>query len=357
VPTAEELVAGAPLPRTFDWRSVGGRSFVTSDVNQHIPQYCGACWIHGTTAALNDRIKAMRNAQWPDVMLGRQAIMNCVPAADGEGPPPGCDGGDSWMIHKYLKQHKVPDESCMPYQAKNMGCTPENICRNCVPEGLVEKGVTNTSCFPIKSWTGYGVSNYGNVSGEEAMMREIYTRGPIACSAATDDAFMLRFSENAVKHEGVYVTDEIFTEDQIDHVMEVAGWGETASGIKYWVIRNSWGTYWGDKGWLKLRRGKNQMLIESACDWGVPSFEDLNRDMAGMVLGDYLRGVSGVVALDNTMKSLGAAALAAPVAADGRGAAPFTATVALSAMAGAGPAAAAGHLVRAKAPRQPVLLG
>lgn len=35
-------------------------------------------------------------------------------------------------------------------------------------------------------------------------------------------------------------------EEQIDHVMEVAGWGETPMGQKYWVVRNSWGTYWGE---------------------------------------------------------------------------------------------------------------
>lgn len=36
-----------------------------------------------------------------------------------------------------------------------------------------------------------------------------------------------------------------YTEDQVDHNMEVTGWGETPKGTKYWVIRNSWGTYFG----------------------------------------------------------------------------------------------------------------
>merc|ERR1719437_246294 len=98
-------------------------------------------------------------------------------------------------------------------------------------------------------------------------MKEIYARGPIACSFATDLHFLLNYSANAELHEGVYVTDENYTEDQLDHVMEVAGWGETATGVKYWVIRNSWGTYWGSAGWLKFRRGVNQMLSESECDW------------------------------------------------------------------------------------------
>jgi len=239
------------------------------------------------TSALNDRIKVMRGGKFPDVMLGRQAILNCVPDPSSEGPPPGCNGGDSWMIHKYLNENKVPDESCMPYQARNMGCSPENVCRNCFPG---EKG-----CFTVKKWIGYGVSSYGNVSGEAAMMKEIYARGPIACSFATDDAFMMSYEENALQHEGVYVTEQVFNESQIDHVMEIAGWGETPSGIKYWVVRNSWGTYWGAAGWLKLRRGTNQMMSESQCDWAVPTFDELDAALQGRVMGDYIQGIEEVV--------------------------------------------------------------
>merc|ERR1719277_1270091 len=126
------------------------------------------------------------------------------------------------------------------------------------------------------------------------MMKEIYARGPIACQFATDSKFMMHYTENALQHDGVYVTDQKYNESQIDHVMEVAGWGETASGIKYWVVRNSWGTYWGEAGWLKLRRGVNQQLSEYGCDWGVPTFEDLDLALAGRVMGDYIRGIEEV---------------------------------------------------------------
>lgn len=284
---ANELIPDSSLlPESFDWRNVNGQNLVVSDWNQHIPQYCGACWIHGTTSALNDRIKVMRKGEFPDVILGRQALINCIPAPDGDGPNPGCDGGDSVMIHKYLHEHKIPDETCLPYQAANMECTPENVCRNCLPG--------HAGCWAVKNYSGYGVSSYGNLSGEEQMMKEIYARGPIACDFATDMAFMLNFSENVVQNEGVYVTDQNFTTDDIDHVMEVAGWGQTASGLKYWVIRNSWGTYWGDAGWLKLRRGVNQMMSEHSCNWAVPTWDDLDNQLVGKVLGDYKKGTSKV---------------------------------------------------------------
>merc|ERR1719343_1166189 len=98
-----------------------------------------------------------------------------------------------------------------------------------------------------------------------------------------------------MEHEGVYTTNQTFNASQIDHVMEVAGWGETPSGIKYWVVRNSWGTYWGAAGWLKLKRGTNQMLSESECDWAVPTFEELDAALQGRVMGDYIQGIEEVV--------------------------------------------------------------
>lgn len=294
-PTGEQLVSREALPKDWDWRNVKGRNLVTSDANQHIDQYCGGCWIFGTTSALNDRIKIMRNGRYPDVMLARQVVVNCVPSADGKGPNPGCNGGDSWMIHRYMHHNKIPDETCQPYQARNMECVPENICRNCVPPYMVDGVKFNTSCYPVKDYIGYGVREYGSVSGELAMMKEIYARGPIACQFATDDPFMFNYSENAARNGGIYLTNKKYTKADIDHVMEVVGWGETAEGMKYWVVRNSWGTYWGSVGWLKIQRGTDELLVESGgCDWAVPDFSELEAALEGRVMGDYVQGIHPV---------------------------------------------------------------
>eukprot|EP00928_Gymnodinium_smaydae_P052266 TRINITY_DN3605_c0_g1_i2.p3 TRINITY_DN3605_c0_g1~~TRINITY_DN3605_c0_g1_i2.p3 ORF type:complete len:149 (-),score=26.56 TRINITY_DN3605_c0_g1_i2:222-668(-) len=75
--------------------------------------------------------------------------------------------------------------------------------------------------------------------------------------------------------------------------MEITGWGETADGTKYWVVRNSWGTYWGNAGWFLLERGTNSLLSEKNCDWAVPDFSEVDYDLLNKVQGDYYHGVPG----------------------------------------------------------------
>merc|ERR1740127_388223 len=64
-------------PSDFTWCNKDGVSYCTASLNQHIPQYCGSCWAHGSVSALGDRIKIARKARSPDVQLSVQHILNC----------------------------------------------------------------------------------------------------------------------------------------------------------------------------------------------------------------------------------------------------------------------------------------
>lgn len=272
---------------------------VVADVNQHLPTYCGSCWIHGTIAALNDRIKIARGAAFPDVMLSRQVAMNCVSSNGSYG----CEGGDPVAIHDYMTKNPLPDETCQPYEAKNGVCNPSGQCRNCVPLALVDDPnrppvhFTSPGCFSVNPGPRYGLREHASVSGEINMQKEIFARGPIVCSFVADDTFLLNFQKHL--REGVYIDESYFpkdgspsphTEDEVDHDIEVTGWGVTKGGLPYWVVRNSWGTYWGERGWFKVLRGANHGFIESDCAWGVPDAAALEENMAKELVGSYATG-------------------------------------------------------------------
>ena len=296
------------VPDSFDWRSVNGVSLVTTDVNQHVPVYCGSCWVHGTLAALNDRIKIARKGAFPDVMLSRQAAINCIVSQKApKEAPPGCNGGDPWDIHEYMAKAKLPDETCQPYEAKNGICDASGTCRNCFhpsmigpdapPEVPQNVRFTSPGCFAVEAGPMYGVREYGGVKGEADMQKEIIARGPIVCSMAADLPFLLDYERHLV--DGVYVDATYFPMDgspsshnasEIDHDVEITGWGVTKSGIPYWVARNSWGTYWGERGWFRILRGFNHLFIESDCQWAVPDVAPLESNLKQSLVGDYVSG-------------------------------------------------------------------
>ena len=167
----------------------------------------------------------------------------------------GCHGGDPFTAYKYIYENYVTDETCSIYQGKGhdngADCTPINKCRNCMP---------GKPCWVPESYHVYKVDEYGEVHGEQDMMQEIYNRGPIACGIAVPHALM--------NYTGGIFEDHTGDKD-IDHIISVVGWG-VENGTKYWIIRNSWGTHWGEQGFFRLIRGINNIAVESECAWATP---------------------------------------------------------------------------------------
>merc|ERR1719223_747449 len=72
----EDLAEPDTYPDSFTWCNKDGVNYCTDSLNQHIPQYCGSCWAHGTISALSDRIKIARKAKGADVLLSVQHVLN-----------------------------------------------------------------------------------------------------------------------------------------------------------------------------------------------------------------------------------------------------------------------------------------
>lgn len=55
----------------------------------------------------------------------------------------------------------------------------------------------------------------------------------------------------------------------LNHSVTLVGWGVDPDGVKYWILRNSYGARWGDSGDFKMRRGQNDFGLEA----GVVAFD------------------------------------------------------------------------------------
>ena len=237
------------LPTSFSWADHNGTNFLTIIKNHHIPQYCGGCFAANTASTISDRIKIIRKAAWPDILISAQVLLSCDPSNNG------CFGGSDLVAYEYVHKNGITDESCSPYQAlghsNGLPCSAKILCKTCD----LDNGCYTPNNYPI-----YYVEEYGSIKGEQAMMNEVYNRGPITCAMAVN--------QDLLNYTGGIFWDKTGIM-QTDHIVGIIGWGEE-NGVKYWNIRNSWGSFWGEQGLFRVVRGINNMNIESDCHFAVP---------------------------------------------------------------------------------------
>jgi len=266
-PLPHTYIDASDLPDAFTWSNVNGTSFLTHSLNQHVPQYCGSCWAHGAISALADRIKVMReNGMGDDINLSIQFILNC--GADIAGS---CHGGYHTGVYELIQKFgSIPYDSCQTYiacsaestegfcQHVDTTCKKENICRTCDTFGGMGGKCTHIDYYPNATVAEYGMVESGNVV---AIMSEIFSRGPVA---ATINA------EPIVGYTGG-IYSETGESKSTNHIVSIVGWGkDEESGKKHWIVRNSWGQYWGEMGYMRVEMGSNLLGLEGEVAWATP---------------------------------------------------------------------------------------
>ena len=212
-PTPTPDTSGS-LPAAFDWRDHGG---VTSVKNQGS---CGSCWAFGTVGPLEANIKIKDEVE---KNLSEQYLVSCN--TNGWG----CGGG--WWAHDYHEWKIPPGESeagavyeaDFPYTASDAPCNPSH------PHN--EK---------IDSWHFIG-SQYG-VPSTEDIKQAIYDYGPVSVAVCANSAFQ-------GYPGGVFTGPEC---TNVNHAVVLVGWDD-ADGA--WILRNSWGTWWGESGYMRIGYG------------------------------------------------------------------------------------------------------
>jgi cathepsin C len=194
----------------------------------------------------------------------RQINLSVQHALDCSFYNQGCNGGYPFLVMKYGKENLFIPEKCSVYKGT--------------------KGKCDSTCDLEKLQYLYGMMNYGYVGGsygqcsEKKIMEEVYKNGPIVVSFEPDYNFMMYKS-------GIYHTlDESNWKSQglpkpewlkVDHSVLLVGWGEDKElSEKYWILQNTWGPEWGEKGFFRVRRGVDEMGIESICESGIPIVVD-----------------------------------------------------------------------------------
>ena len=201
------------VPSTVDWRDKG---YVTGVKDQGD---CGSCWAFSTTGALEGQNFKKTGKL---VSLSEQNLIDC----DTENW--GCEGGDQAIAFKYIRDNGgIDTEKSYPYEEKQ-----GKQCR-------YSTNSTGANC------TGYiKLKRYDEV----ALANATASVGPISVSIDASHNSMMHYSS------GVYY-EPACSEESLDHAVLVVGYG-TENGQDYWLVKNSWGTDWGENGYIKMARNR-----------------------------------------------------------------------------------------------------
>jgi cathepsin F len=210
-------------PDAYDWRDQGA---VTPVKNQGT---CGSCWAFSTTGNLEGQNKIVNKKL---ISLSEQQIVDC----DTAGEDKGCQGGLMDNAFQYIQSEGgLQLEDDYKYTGKDGKCKVD------------------------KTKIALEVIGYNDVSQNEDEIAEVlFENGPLSVAL---NAQPLQFYFGGIFHP-------IFCNPKnLDHGVLLVGYGQE-NGKKYWIVKNSWGAVWGEKGYFRILRGSGTCGINTAVSTG-----------------------------------------------------------------------------------------
>jgi len=191
-------VSASNLPRSFDWRNRHGKNWMTSIKNQNKPKPYSSCWAFATMGTIEATANLYFNQQL-NLDLAEQELVSCFSrSSDGllltEKP----------ALIEHISSIGTMPETCFPYTATNSQC--RNRCQE-------------WQKLTLKINAGITVEN-----SENEIKKALITKGPIWAGGTL-----------AIPR----------------HAMVLSGYDTNPDSTPIWIFKNSWGTDWGEKGYLR----------------------------------------------------------------------------------------------------------
>jgi len=198
------------LPSSVDWNTAGCVTPV-KDQGQ-----CGSCWAFSSTGAL-EGAHCIKSGQL--LSFSEQQLVDCAGLRWGNF---GCNGGLQQYAFNYWGKFNAMSEAAYPYAGVDQPCAYD---------------ANNTTGVNVPSWA--WVTPYVATGIQQALVQQ-----PLSISIQANQlSFQLYKS-------GVFNNSNCGT--NLDHAVLNIGYGTDATGGPYWLVKNSWGTSWGESGYIRF---------------------------------------------------------------------------------------------------------